>query len=487
MTTITDTLNFDHVLADGQRLMPFQTVSTAYALATRRCLVADDMGLGKTLTALTALEVSNSYPALVVCPASLKGTWKMEAAKFLPNRKVTIVSGRATSTGAPKLTGDIIVVNYDILDSWRRNLIRHPFKAFVLDEGHKCKNQDAQRTLAAQDIATKLLTRLPNAMILDLSGTPFDNRPRELLSQLQILGRLHDIAPTPTDDLDNEDSWEWSFLWHYCGPDKNDFGKTTFDGHSNIEELQHKLRSTCMVRHNRVDVTDLKATSRVGQSLSLNGALSEYVKAEKDLIGWIIENKDIYAAQRAARAIGLSKILTLRKLSAQAKLTATVEWVENFFESYPDASLVVFAWHKDIQRALVERFCPGQAVPITDEAKAAFQNKETNIIVCSLSADREGHTLTAASDVLFVELPWSSTAFDQAADRVNRIGQTANVFAWILLADDTIDWWLWDLIEGKREIFDAAFNGAFSGVNPHPDEAVAMKLLQMYADKALQK
>jgi SWI/SNF-related matrix-associated actin-dependent regulator 1 of chromatin subfamily A len=474
-------VNFDRYLAEGVSLYPFQTVSVAYALVARRCFIADEMGLGKSISSLTALEVEGAFPAVVVCPASLKGNWEREVGKFIPHRKVQVISGRASAATAPEITGDIVVINSDILESWEPRLSAHGFKALVLDESHYYKSAKAQRTRAAMRLAAAIPA---DGLVLCLTGTPILNRPAELVTQLRILGQLENVATRPRKSPEKASSWEFSFLFDFCGPSQNGYG-WDFKGSSNLAELNYRLRSTCFVRHARTDVTDLKATNRVPVSLSLNGALKEYRAAERDLISWVKGKKGEAAAKSAARAEGLSRINALRQLSAAAKVPATIEWVDNFFASYPESSLVIFAHHRSMQQALVEHFnCPailgGQSLEETEAAKEAFQSGRAKIIVCSLSAAREGHTLTAAHDVLFTELPWTPGAFDQAADRCNRIGQTHDVTSWTLLAEDTIDWRLWNIIGAKREVFEATVTGG--GHDVAQDEATAMILLGQYAD-----
>ena len=70
----------------GGELAPFQWVAVRYALEARRTFLADEQGLGKTVEALAALEADGAFPAVVVCPASMKLTWEREAAHWLPHR-----------------------------------------------------------------------------------------------------------------------------------------------------------------------------------------------------------------------------------------------------------------------------------------------------------------------------------------------------------------------------------------------------------------
>ncbi len=149
--------------------------------------------------------------------------------------------------------------------------------------------------------------------------------------------------------------------------------------------------------------------------------------------------------------------------AARGKLEAVTRWVEDFLES--GEKLVLFGWHRQVVDALSERF---EAPKITGDTPAKsrqatvdrFQgDPDTRLLVCNVRAGGVGLTLTAASNVAFCELGWTSAEHDQAEDRCRRIGQRGSVNAWYLLAEDTIDTQIYALIEKKRAVVDAATEG----------------------------
>ena len=79
-------------------LMPFQRAGVAYALERRRVFLADEQGLGKTIQALATVQADGAYPAVVICPASLKLNWLREARRWLPHRTAHEVTGRRAGT-----------------------------------------------------------------------------------------------------------------------------------------------------------------------------------------------------------------------------------------------------------------------------------------------------------------------------------------------------------------------------------------------------
>ena len=133
----------------GGELAPFQWAGVRYALHARRVFLADEQGLGKTVEALAALEADDAYPAIVVCPASLKLNWEREAARWLPHRSVAVVEGRV----AVPPTAEITILNYEIVASHHLALGRLRPRALVIDESHYCKNPQAKRTRAVRRLS----------------------------------------------------------------------------------------------------------------------------------------------------------------------------------------------------------------------------------------------------------------------------------------------------------------------------------------------
>ncbi len=136
----------------GGELTPFQWAAVRYALRARGTFLADEQGLGKTVEALASLEADDAFPAVVVCPASMKLTWQREAERWLPHRSVALVSGRV----AVPPQGDITILNYEIVAAHREALARRRPRALVVDESHYCKNPHAKRTHAVRTLAGSL-------------------------------------------------------------------------------------------------------------------------------------------------------------------------------------------------------------------------------------------------------------------------------------------------------------------------------------------
>jgi SNF2 family DNA or RNA helicase len=432
----------------GGELKPFQRAGVSYLLAQRRAFLADEQGLGKTIEALATLEADSAYPAVVVCPASLKLNWLRELERWLPNRSVQALvgTGSARSPAGPSSLSagaEITVVNYDILAARLSELRSLEPRALVLDESHYCKNAAAKRTQAVQRLSAVMPQ---DALVLALTGTPVMNRPAELISQLRIIGRLGDFGSGV------------QFGKRFRGPDAH-------------LRLHWHLRSRCFVRRLKADVLpQLPAKRRAIVPVELDNE-PEYRLAERDLIAWLQSQPlDLGALQAkvaaALRAERLVRLNALKLLAARGKLAAALAWIHDFCSS--GERLVVFAHHREIQRALLTRFPSALHIlgedshADRDAALRAFQasdGPENQLIVCSIEVAGQGITLTRSSNVVFLELGWTPAKHDQAEDRCHRIGQQDSVNAAYILAAGTIDETISTLLERKRAVIGAVTDG----------------------------
>jgi superfamily II DNA or RNA helicase len=429
----------------GGELAPFQWAGVRYALDARRTFIADEQGLGKTVEALVALEADNAYPAVVVCPASLKLNWRRETERWLPGRSVAVIEGRV----AVPPRGDITILNYEIVAAHREALERRGLQAIVVDESHYCKNAKAKRTQAVRRLALAVKS---DGMRLALTGTPVLNHADELIAQLRVIGRLEDFGSGAR------------------------FSRQ-FEGELSEERLHWHLRRRCFVRRLKADVLpQLPPKRQVIVPIELSNG-REYKLAEKDVIAWLREQPldlselDAKIA-RTLRAKRLAQLTALQQLAGRGKLDSALVWIHDFLAS--GEPLVVFARHREVQDAVFDRFPDALSLRGVDSmaqreaAIASFQDPDgPQLIVCATRVAAQGITLTRASNVAFLELEWTPAMHDQAEDRCHRIGQRDAVTAWYLLAADTIDETMARLIARKRGIVAAVTDG-------RPDDGMSL-------------
>jgi SNF2 family DNA or RNA helicase len=444
-------------------LLPYQHAGVSYAANARRTFIADDMGLGKTLQSIATLEyVWDSYPAVVVCPPSLVLNWVAEWNRWLPNRKIAPVINRKDFP--EKGSYDVVVIGYSNIAHWEKRLTGH--RSYIFDESHYAKTPTAQRTKAAVKIAK---SAHKDGIVLCLTGTPVTNRPNEYASQLDILGRLKDFGGL------------WGFYRRYCGAFQDNFGQWNISGNSHLDELNERLRGTCYIRRTKDQVlSDLPPV--VHSKVLVEGtpaAMKEYVKAEKDILLYIAERARQLALEQGKPSYGaaiaamikaeanehLVRLSVLRRLAAKAKMEVAAEWINARIEN--GKKVVVAAHHREVVDELARKFGNiriqgGMSVEEVEENKRRFQTESIDtapVIVLSIQAAKTGHTLTAAEECLFVELPWTPADLDQTYSRLHRIGQKGSVTSTYMLAAGTIDEDIYDLIEKKRAVVDAAIEG----------------------------
>lgn len=461
--------NTDNIkVPKGLSLMEFQKEGVGFIESRNgNVIVGDEMGTGKTITVLTYISNHPELtPVVIVVPATLKYNWKKEADKWLlTKRDIQILEGKKTKK--LKKSSDIIIVNYDIVHAWRKEIANINPKVLVLDECHAIKTSTTKRTKGVKHIAKK------TKHIIPMSGTPAINRPAELYNSIKL------VEPELFGSFQ-------SYAQRYCDAYFNGYG-WEYKGGSNLEEL-YDILSNIMIRRKKEDVIkDLPEKRRTFVSLDLTN-ISDYNKAENDFIEWIRENKGKRAAERASSAEKLVKVGTLRLLAVRGALANSIQWIKNFLADY-DGKLVVFAVHKEIISALMEEFGDiavkiDGSVP-TGEVRQTivekFQNdKNIRLFVGNIKAAGVGITLTASSNIVFLELPWTPGELEQAEDRCHRMGQKNAVNIWYLLAENTIEMELAKMIDSKRNILSQVLDGQVIS-----EEDTLSSLLGLYEGKGL--
>jgi len=428
-----------HIPGFTGELLPFQPAGVAFIERRRgRALLADEQGLGKTIQALAYLALHPELrPAIIVVPATAKWTWEAEAHKFLENPNVEVLSGKKPY----ETSGDILIINYDILSAWVETLRKLDPKFIVLDEPQYIKTNSAQRTIAAKEL-------VKGHPITGLSGTPGD-------SPLEFYNIIHMIDPHifPND---------WTYKHKYCGAKHNGFG-WDFDGATKVTELHQILTDTIMLRRLKKDhLKDLpdKMYSMIPIELSAKGR-KQYDKTYSDFMERYRSNIKALRVKlkaegmdpidirtkikQAMGAKGMVELGALKMASAEGKLDGMIDWIRDRLCS--GEKLVVFATHTNISDAVYEAF-KSVAVKVDGgvigkkrhAAVVEFQeNNSCRLFVGNIKACGVAITLTAASNIAILELPDRPSYLVQAEDRCHRIGQLNALNVYYLLGRNTVD------------------------------------------------
>lgn len=432
---------------------PYQLQGIARGLQLKRFINGDDMGLGKTLEAIATINKANAFPCLVICPNVVKINWQREWAKFTDKKAMVLTDSVRESWPFFWQTGmnQVFIVNYESLrkyfvrritksEKWTLKDVEfhqtiNLFKSVIIDESHKVKSTSTQQSKFCKGIASG------KEYIILLTGTPVVNKPNDLVCQLGIMDRMIDFG-----------GWKY-FMGRYCsGP----------NGASNLKELNFMLWKNCFFRREKSKVlTQLPDKVRQVMSCDITNR-KEYQDAERDLIDYLKRYKeaDDEKIQKSLKGEVMVRIGILKDITARGKLKEVIDFVKDFREN--GKKIILFCNLHEIVDRLLAAF--PSAVRVTgrqnmEEKQAsvdAFQkNPKTDVIICSIKAASAGITLTAASDVAFIELPWTYADCDQAESRAHRIGQKDSVNCYYLLGRRTIDQKLYKIIEAKKHISNA--------------------------------
>jgi SNF2 family DNA or RNA helicase len=430
---------------EGLSYLGYQLAGIEYARSRKSALIGDEMGLGKTIQAIGVINADPSIKTvLVVCPASLKVNWAREMNKWLVRRyNIAIANGELPQA-------EIVIINYDILNKHRAAIDARKWDLLIVDECHIVKNDKAQRTRALLGYKDRMNpakndTGIQAGRRVFLTGTPIVNRPYDLWTLVQTLD--------PQDMGRNF----MTFMKRYAAAYQGEYG-WDFNGASNLEELQTRMRAKFMVRRLKAEVLkELPAKRRQVIVLPSNGAAA-VIQAENEAYEEFVRS-ELKDRQR----ILFERMSKVRHATAVAKIPHVIEHIKACLEEKD--KVVLFVHHHDVAHAIADAF-PGCAM-VTGETAVNKRQTEVDrfqidptckLFVGSIHAAGVGLTLTAASHVVFAELDWVPGNISQAEDRLHRIGQVNSVLVQHLVFDNSVDSRMVNTIIEKQAVIDQALD-----------------------------
>ncbi len=393
-------------------LRSYQTFGVKYAVHQKRTLLGDEMGLGKTIqaiAAMAALKAEGKHHFMVVCPASVLINWCREIEKHSQLAVTKVHGADEESLRSWRENGDIAVTTYESISRFSLPE-KFTFDMLVVDEAHYVKNPQAQRTVAMK----KLLDKTES--VLYMSGTPLVNRVDEMCFLVNCL------QPEIAQKLEQV--------------------KTI----STAEQFRQEL-APVYLRRVRADV--LKE-------------LPDLIEKEQ----WCELNTKEMRYYRDAVASG--NLMAIRQVSWQvpelsesSKANRLLEICDNAKEE--GRKIIVFSFFRNtlekVHQLLGERcmetisgdISPAHRQEIVDAFNAAEPGA---VLVSQVQAGGTGLNIQAASVIVFCEPQLTPAIENQAVSRAYRMGQTRDVLVYRLLADDTIDERMLEILSGKQLEFD---------------------------------
>ena len=484
-----------------QQLMPHQAQVVAATTAGHRTfLLADEPGLGKTAQALLAAEAANAYPLLVVVPNVVKTNWAREAGLWTPARSATVVHGDGHTVDG---FSDIVVVNYDVLDRHVGWLGTFGFRGMVLDEAHFIKNKESQRSRHVLELSERIRARTVRPLLMALTGTPLINDIEDFRAIWEFLGWISHDEP----QAELMESLE-----------RNGFTPVEREFAAAAREAVIDLG---IVRRRKVDVAaDIPARRIADLPVELEGALGRSIRdAERVLARRLVKRYEsaLEAARPGVVVQGIDadlvrrvatwerqdtdenrdgeNVFTMMRRIGQAKAVLAADYAAQLARSV--GKVVFFAKHVDVMDAAEALFAQrgigycsirGDQTPRARQRSidAFVDDPDVAVVVCSLMAAGVGINLQVASNVVLAELSWTDAEQTQAIDRVHRIGQDQPVTAWRIIAAQTMDARIAELIDGKAGLAARALDGSDEHVSSSVDvqlEALVALLTDALADQ----
>ncbi|KAG5112735.1 hypothetical protein JHK82_036004 [Glycine max] len=402
--------------------------------------------------------VQDSWPVLIIAPSSLRLQWASVRVAFLHfssfNRTHSIVLSQnggsnrggfnivsSSAKSSIHLDGLFNIISYDLVPKLQNMLMTCNFKVVIADESHFLKNAQAKRTTASLPVIKKA------QYALLLSGTPALSRPIELFKQLEA---LYPDVYRNVHEYGNR----------YC---KGGFFGV-YQGASNHEELHNLIKATVMIRRLKKDVlSQLPVKRRQQVFLDLAGKDMKQINALFRELEMVKAKIKAAKSQEEAESLKFAQKNLINKIytdSAEAKIPSVLDYVGTVIEA--GCKFLIFAHHQPMIDSIHEFLLKKKVgcIRIDGSTPAAsrqqlvtdFQEKDSiKAAVLSIKAGGVGLTLTAASTVIFSELSWTPGDLIQAEDRAHRIGQVSSVNIYYLLANDTVDDIIWDVVQNKLE------------------------------------
>jgi superfamily II DNA or RNA helicase len=406
-------------------LRGYQAFGAKFALCQQRAILGDEMGLGKSVEALAAmchLHAEGRPHFLVVCPASVLVNWTHEIGRHSELRSYRLHGpDRQRNFQAWIRNGGVAVTTYDSLRALPKPA-EVDLGLLVVDEAHYTKNMNAERTKAVRAWART------TSRVLFLTGTPMENRVEEfrvLVSHLQpgLLPRISNV-----------------------------------DGLIGAGHFRTAV-APVYLRRNQSDVlAELPPLVETEDWVELKGRDWEAYRAA-------VAAGNFMAMRRAAYAPGHPR--------DSAKLGRLVEIVEE--ASANGRKVVVFSYFRDVLDIVAAGLGAAAVGPLTGSTPPIHRQTMVDefsarrgpaVLVSQIQAGGVGLNIQASSVVILTEPQWKPTIEDQAIARCHRMGQVRSVDVHRLLAEDTVDQRMLEILETKAALFDEYVRHSEVGRSP---------------------
>lgn len=421
-------------------LRSYQEFGTKYILNQQRVLLGDEMGLGKTMQALACmahLRKEGRTHFMVVCPVSVLVNWQREISKFLGETAIAIHgTDRMDEYNEWLSNGGICVTTFETIVRLEINKERS-IDMLIVDEAHYVKNPEAKRTIALKEVIEN------SEYCLLMTGTPLENKVEEMIFLVSLL------RPSVAKDIEK------------------------------FKELRkapqfREVIAPVYLRRNRIDV--LKE-------------LPELIEKEEWCILGEVEKKEYI------KSLAKKNMMKMRQVSYEVENSADSSKINRLIEICDEAKedgrkVIIFSYFLStiakIQAALMDR-CYGVITgAINSNARQEIidglaKAPDGSVVVSQITAGGVGLNIQCASVVILCEPQWKPSIEDQAISRCYRMGQSQSVMVHRLLAENTVDERIVEILKDKSEIFEGfAFESEIDSISKKMKEDIIAKEREFY-------
>ena len=464
-----------------------QKEGVEFLLKNKKCILADGMGMGKSRQAVIASMETRCPKILIICPASLKSTWKREICVYNEPEDVTIINGSKWETNTR-----FTIVNYDILDNFYKiptdivyedkimedgtnkkvpvmvkasngklvpktkksrvkdkikecleqsPLFLENFGCVIIDEAHKLSNNTSTRYKVISDYLKK--SRIPYVFLL--TGTPLTNRPMNLYNILKLI------------DAEVTKDYQY-YVERYCDGKtitlKTGKEITLSGGATNLEELKEKIKHV-YIRRLLSEMEDMVTKTIETRYYDLadeqmqryEELWTEYVNAQQEQGN---DNSEDYRQ--------LVEGILVRQYLAKEMIVNTTQLVDEKIED-GEKVIIICTFTEEINE--LKKYYGNKCVVYDgkmslkqkDKAESEFMNNpKIKVFIGQIIACSVGLTLTAAHTLVFNSYSWVAADNLQAQDRIYRLNQTEDVTCIYQLFNDSISQNMFDKVMRKEVI-----------------------------------
>ena len=417
-------------------LFEYQKQGIEFLVSKQGGMLLDEQGLGKTIQALKACEKVDPQVLVIVCPAIMRGTWSHHVTNLIPTSIQTIINSYEW---------------YVKLDNYKTLLksIKGKRVAVIVDEAHYIKTPTSKRTKTVQHLLS-----LDNIIFkVLLTGTPVTRDVDDLYTQLKV------FYPDFCRSIFEYRKKYMKCIHHFFGDIYKGFRNDV------VKQEIIRLLKNCSIRRTKKSAgLNLPSIIRTPVYIDINKTIAKKSLEILDYATKVINGVDDYTTYKTDLSEEASHIASIRKALGVAKVPQVVSYVDVLKESNI-SKLVIFGVHIDvinlIYEALKEKYkdvkvhkiigatTPIQREKIIDEFQT---NDAPQIIVANMIACGVGVTLTKSHTVVFAELDFTPSNIMQAEARVHRITQEHIVNSIFMIANESLDAKILDLIRDKLTI-----------------------------------